>query len=287
MELIKILEQKLTNQWKSYNFDLSVFADISADFLSETDIPDPLELVKGALTHMPFNSQNHQRGVFADIPFTLVNNDYFSIDVFFWFHAHTSIHDHPFTGAFKVLKGSSRHLTYHFKKCRELEPWLYQGELCLIEQEKIKQGHVQKVNPGFSYIHQVLHQENPTITLIVKSNKKSQFRDYIYPSFAWVDRMPEQNFFKQLSLISSYFKFHFQTDPKSCHQMLEKAFKDIPAHDLFLMTYNYPPLYFDKDFHNALENLILGDLKRFAWYNDLKSARLTHIKYIQELLSEH
>lgn len=286
MELIKILEQKLINQWKLHDFDLSLFADISANFLSETDFPHPLELVKGSLTHMPYNHQNHQRGVFADIPFTLVKNDFFSIDVFFWFHAHTSIHDHPFTGAFKVLKGSSRHLIYDFKNKHDIESWLSKGELHLLKNENITQGHVQKVKPGPNYIHQVLHQENPAVTLIIKSTKKTHFRDYIYPSFAWVDRLPEQGFYKQLSLISSYFKFHYNTDPKSCHEMLEKAFSDIPAHDLFLMTYNYPPLYFDKEFQTALENLIISDLKRFAWYNDLKSARLAHTKYIQELLSE-
>lgn len=283
MDLIKNLEEKLFNSWKSTNFDQKEFPSLAGNLLRELDIPDPFSLLKRALINLPFNQQNHQRGVFADIPFTLLKNEYFSIDLFFWFHSHTSIHDHPFSGAFKVLQGSSKHLVYNFEDIIELEHWLFKGELKLVKEEKIFVGDVQEIVSGFDYIHQVLHIENPTITLVVKSAKTVQFRDYLYPNFGWVDRYPNPDFFKKLSIVSSFFKYNYKSGPDACHRALREVFETIPAHDLFLMTYNYRPLYSGTEFEQKLEDLIKSDDLRFPWYNQIKNARVSHKQFISSL----
>jgi len=288
VEIIKNLEEKLLNSWRSADFDQSVFSSLAVNLLRELDFPDPLRLLKATLTHLPFSHQNHQRGVFADIPFTIIKNQYFSIDLFFWFHSHTSIHDHPFSGAFKILKGSSKHLVYNFEEINQLEPWLFKGNLKLVKQEKIFAGDVQEIVSGFDYIHQVLHLEKPTVTLVLKSAKDVEFRDYLYPNFGWVDRYPRSEFFKKLSMVSSYFKYNYKSDPEACHRVLQGVFEFIPAHDLFLMTYNYPPLYRGAEFDLALEALIKSDVLRFPWYDDIKNARLSHKQFIssQKLFEE-
>ncbi len=285
VSIIKKFEENLLNAWSQKGFDLGLFPDLSAELLKETHFPDPMLLLQESLFDMPFRSQNHSRGVFADLPFTLVKNEHFSIDLFVWLHAHTSIHDHPFVGAFKILHGSSRHLEYDFNHLEELESWLLKGELVVRNDEMIQKDHVQKVTLGHSYIHQVLHLDRPSVTLIVKSNRVRDFFDYIYPKYAWVDVRPHEDAYKKMSLVSSYFQFHYDSDSKNCQLLLEKTFEQLSAKDLFLMSYNYKPLYPSSKFEEALERLFSQDLKRFHWYNDVCQERVKHLNYINEMSS--
>ncbi len=285
MNIIKNFEENLLREWAKEGFNLDIFPFLSAELLKATQFPAPLTLIRESLSEMPFHQQNHERGVFADLPFTLIKNEHFSIDLFVWMHAHTSIHDHPFVGAFKILQGSSRHLEYDFSQVSELESWLHKGQLKVRNDERLNKDFVQQVNLGKSYIHQVLHLERPTVTLIVKSNRVRDFFDYIYPTYAWADSRPQEDSYKKLCLVSSYFHFHYDSDSKNCHSLLEKTFEELPARDLFLMSYNYRPSYMSSKFDEALQSLFSQDLKRFYWYNDLCHEREKSLAYISEISS--
>jgi hypothetical protein len=286
MNQFKQIEQELIEKLSSNNNDFKQFSTWSYQALEKLPDFDPNQIIRQLLFELPAY-QAHQRGVFADYPFTIIDNQYFSINFFFWMSSHTSIHQHPFVGAFKVIRGSSWHLEYLFNKQEKIADWLIKGELELKnEPNELKQGDCQEILLGQSYIHQVLHKEKPTVTLLIKSKNSEHLFDYIYPNYAWHDRHPQFDAKKKLAYVAHYYRQYYKDKPVICHNMLAELFEQIPAHELFLMSYNYPAGQYSHEFANDFNQLFLQDKSRFDWYPDLAQTRAKSREFMNQTLAD-
>lgn len=129
----------------------------------------------------------HNKENFSDFPVILFENDDFIIQALHWYEASTSIHDHRFDGAFKVLKGSSIETTYDFKTNDDSSSRTQSGNLVKRRIRHLQVGDTCEINGGSQYIHSLFHIESPSITLIIRTHSKDSYpaqRDYYAPSLS-------------------------------------------------------------------------------------------------------
>ena len=136
--------------------------------LNTAPLQDPNVLAKlFSLKNWP--SQQFPSGHFADLSFTLSRNDHFLLDLYVWNHQDTNIHDHHFSGAFKVIQGESFHIEYDFQKSKSITPWLDEGKLKIKEQSNLVTGDVKTIFFKDDFIHQNMHTTNPCVTLCLRT----------------------------------------------------------------------------------------------------------------------
>ena len=106
---------------------------------------------------------------FGQPPITLFNNGKLVVDLYLWVAADTTIHSHGFRGAFRVLHGISLQESYRVKVARRIAPGILLYDPGVPEMEILGAGDVRGILPGEKLTHRVIHLENPTVTLCVKT----------------------------------------------------------------------------------------------------------------------
>jgi hypothetical protein len=92
------------------------------------------------------------------------------VQVLTWIEGSTSIHQHAFDGAFRVLTGSSLHVTYRFDAAEELAGGhLRTGRLEMRETEVLRPGATRPIPAGSGFIHSLFHLERPSVTIMVRN----------------------------------------------------------------------------------------------------------------------
>ncbi len=138
------------------------FADLEASvakWLLETDkLPPQVNL---------YNS-------FGEPPVTIFNNGKFALDIYFWRKNDTLIHSHAFRGAFKVLYGQSLHEQFQVKVLDSVDLDSADDDIVfsnLTDSKKsiMSAGSTQVINPGMDLVHRVVHLDNPTVTLCIRT----------------------------------------------------------------------------------------------------------------------
>lgn len=174
------------DQYKQENFDPYIFSDIAEQNLQK--FSDHSELTADKISrwilsnHYPeqFNHVNGY-GQFGQPPVTLYRSDTFLIETYFWMDANTDIHDHSFSGAFKVVSGETSHTTYHFVPKINYNESLLLGELCKVKTELLQTtNQVVKILHGNNLIHSTIHLAKPTVTLCVRTLTFPNVRQYGY-----------------------------------------------------------------------------------------------------------
>src|SRR6185295_4583768 len=97
-------------------------------------------------------------------------DDRFFIELLFWHTGATGIHQHAFSGAFRVLAGSSLHTIYDFTPSLVLDRSLELGDLAVRTIEVLGTGAVRAIHAGRALIHSAFHLDNPSVTLIVRTH---------------------------------------------------------------------------------------------------------------------
>lgn len=125
---------------------------------------------------------------FSDLPVTVFRQREFYIEILIWTKSTTSVHQHGFSGAFKVLQGSSIHTTFDFQPQREISTDCILGVVTPQHTEYLKKGSVRQIKPGSEgLIHSLYHLENPSLTLVVRSHGHTKHQpqySYYRPCFA-------------------------------------------------------------------------------------------------------
>ena len=125
---------------------------------------------------------------FSDLPVTVFMSRDFYIEVLVWAHATTSIHQHGFGGAFRVICGSSIHTRYRFESDYAVTDDLLVGRVSPVHSESLSVGSVRRIDPGMAgLVHSLYHLDNPSISLIVRDRGHLAFGpqyNYYPPFFA-------------------------------------------------------------------------------------------------------
>lgn len=189
--IMKIFEQiaiEVEAQWKQTNYRLEDFPKIATNCLknfnydlSKKQLDEALcqWLVKTSLFPEQINLHNQ----FGQPPITLFNNNRFVVEIYFWLNFDTSIHSHGFRGGFKVLHGHSLHEKFKVNTTTIVSPDLILTELGTPEIELMHAGDTHPIFPDLELTHRVIHLENPTITLCIKTiNETDKHQWHYYPN---------------------------------------------------------------------------------------------------------
>jgi hypothetical protein len=198
MEPFRQLGDEIESLWLEQNYSEEVFPTLAAEALTRLDVPAKVtawDVLAWTIKEKELPRQRDVKGGFGDPPITIYSGPRFHIDVYFWFHGTTATHQHGFCGAFQVLHGSSIHSWYEFERREAINAFCEIGDITLKTCELLEVGAVQQIQPGRRYIHSLFHLDQPSATIVVRTDRSPlelpQF-SYYKPSLA-VDPFFEQD----------------------------------------------------------------------------------------------
>jgi hypothetical protein len=235
---LSTLAEEILNLMKTDQGQGTFFADTCFEKLKSFDpcyVPT-IEELHDDLTKIKLPIQTFHGLDFSDFPLTLVRNDLFSIDLYYWSSTDTGTHNHHFEGAFKIIKGSSYQVEYEFKATHDFGRCLTQGEL--IEKSSTFMGlnEIQKILKYDKFIHQVFHTELPTITLCIRSNSvfsAEPLSAYLFPKYKVSLYDLDVNKYKWLRLLQSRLISgdRILSIPLEEHEIVLSIYKSITGRD--------------------------------------------------------
>ncbi len=169
-EFFNELGATVLKQWKQKNFKLAEFPKIASAELNRrppakrVDLP---ALIRDFLLREehPFQTDSN----FGEPELVVYAHPRFYIQLLFWMDGTTEIHQHAFSGAFHVMRGSSIHAHYEFAKAQPVTPSMQIGNLRMKEVEILETGRIVPIVSGPQTIHSLFHLESPSITVVVRT----------------------------------------------------------------------------------------------------------------------
>lgn len=165
------LGQTVLERWRQENFSLDVFPELARtaiDAAPPSDHVDIGEMIREFLSHddQPFQSESG----FGQPELIAFNDTRFYIQILFWLEGTTEIHQHEFSGAFHVMRGSSVHSEFDFAGARSVTPHIRTGELRVKRVELLETGRTVPITSGRECIHSLFHLDTPSITVVVRTH---------------------------------------------------------------------------------------------------------------------
>ena len=149
-----------------------------------------------------FPEQTYSGLEFSQLPITVLNKNGLHLDFYHWEWSDTSIHDHNFAGAFKVLQGSYTQQVFNFNVDQKANEWLAVGELVLIKDEELDIGAVVEIAPGEDFIHSTAHPGGSCITACLRTVKRiGVMHSYVAPHLRLTHLPLSQQVAKQMAYI--------------------------------------------------------------------------------------
>jgi len=229
MELFQNVGEKLEEAWRAKDYDETIFPAMAAEALKNADLPSkvsPWEVIEWTLQQSELPRQKDVQARFGEPPITLFVAPRFHIDVYFWFEGTTSIHQHAFCGAFQVLEGSSIHSWYEFEKRDAVNSFCEIGEMSLRVCQLLEVSAVQEIRPGRQYIHSLFHLDQPSVTIVIRTDKSPLFLpqyDYQKPCLAVDPFYEHESTTKKLQSIAALFRAHHPDADRIVSDMLDTA----------------------------------------------------------------
>lgn len=229
MELFQKLGAEIEDAWRELNYNEDVFPDLAAGALGRAELPSKVsawEVLEWTLKQSELPPQKDPTSAFGDPPITLFVAPRFYIDVYFWLDGTTQIHQHGFCGAFQVLLGSSLHSWYEFERNESVNTFLETGEMRLKVCELLEVGDVQPILAGRQYIHSLFHLDQPSATIVVRTEKSPLYLpqfSYHKPYIALDPFFDHQTTTKKLQTLVPLFRVDHPNTDRIVAEILETA----------------------------------------------------------------
>lgn len=193
-----ILKQECERRLLSVPVTSEDFPNICQDILSASSFrPELKDLSLPDFWNAKY--QHFKNNEFSQFPLTLHSWDDFFLDLYFWAECRTSIHDHHFHGAFKVIEGDYCETSFTFKEGFEISADIFKGTLLRGGHEEIAPGRTKKISMNEPYIHCVSHTQKINITLCLRSRDLTPYlNEYLFPGYKITLRPIEINIRKRL-----------------------------------------------------------------------------------------
>jgi hypothetical protein len=212
ISVLESLGDLVDRRWRETDYRDDAFPEIAAHALTEACLSERLrydDVVAWGLSTPRLPGQRDPGARFGDPPLTVWECGRFYIDVYFWWHGTTTIHQHAFAGAFAVLHGGSMHGVYEFEPSRELGYAMRFGTLALQHVELLTVGDVRPIVAGPRFIHSLFHLEEPSVTVVVRTGhaplSPPQF-NYVRSGLAVDPFFEDRVLGKQLQLLTMCFR---------------------------------------------------------------------------------
>ena len=174
MESFEQLGRSIEDAWRALDYNEEAFPALAGEALAGADLPSKVsgwDVLEWTLGQTELPRQKDVQGNFGDPPITVFTAPRFYIDVYFWFEGTTAIHQHAFCGAFQVLMGSSIHSWYEFDRRESINVFTEIGDMSLKSCDLLSVGDVQEIRAGRQYIHSLFHLDQPSATIVVRTEK--------------------------------------------------------------------------------------------------------------------
>jgi hypothetical protein len=188
LDYFEQLGTHVDQRWTAVGRLDDLLPDIAADALREIPVPGSLtpESILTLVTsggHLP--RQRSGFDPFGQPPAIMYRGDGLEIQAITWIDGTTSIHQHGFDGAFRVMWGSSLHVPYGFERGETLaDGHMIAGSLAMERSEILWTGDVRTIASGFEFIHALFHLERPSVTVVIRNS----WSDHPFPQYEY--RLP-------------------------------------------------------------------------------------------------
>ena len=158
-------------RWKKENFSLPAFPEIARAALAKKPPAKHVDLAALVREFLLEDAQPFQSASGFGQPELIVYDDpRFYIQVLFWLEGTTQIHQHEFSGAFHVLRGSSLHSKFEFAKARPVTAHFRLGDLKLKRTQLLATGSTVPIVSGGGCIHSLFHLDTPSVSVVVRTH---------------------------------------------------------------------------------------------------------------------
>lgn len=165
------LGQTVLERWREQNFSLEVFPELTRIAIDENPPSENVDIdgmIHEFLSNdeQPFQSESG----FGQPELIAFNDTRFYIQILFWLEGTTEIHQHEFSGAFHVMRGSSVHSEFDFLGARSVTPHIRIGDLKVKRIELLETGRTMPITSGRECIHSLFHLDTPSVTVVIRTH---------------------------------------------------------------------------------------------------------------------
>src|SRR5262245_4952330 len=144
---------------------------------------------------------------FSNLPVTVYHGDGFHLELLVWTRSSTSVHQHGFSGAFRVVAGSSLHSDFRVVERQRITSHLLIADIDMVGMRLLKTGDVVPIVAGrHGLVHALFHLDEPSVTLVARTTWETdagpQF-SLIQPHFAFDALWAESD--KRIAIVDRWF----------------------------------------------------------------------------------
>lgn len=214
----------METSWAQTGYAPQEFTNLATENLAKLSYQLDLKQLNGLLTKWLLTAnrlpeQVNVHNTFGQPPITVFNNGKFVVDIYIWRGCDTSIHSHGFRGAFRVLHGHSLHEVFDVETESIVAPDVLLTRLRRPKLEILSAGDVRTIEPDQALTHRVIHLENPTVTLCVKTLNETGLSQWHHfeSGVAIKKRHVDPGHFKK----AYYFQYLLETDEAEADAFLQ------------------------------------------------------------------
>ena len=160
-------------RWDAVHNDERALPGIALEVLGRFDPPpfSPVDLGAFVIESSVPQPAAPAARMFSDVPVRVHQGRGFHIMLLTWLNATTSIHQHAFSGAFLVARGSSLHSVYRFDRRRRYSSRLHTGRVECVRMEHLSAGDVHPITSGSDGLaHALYHLDAPSVTVVIRTD---------------------------------------------------------------------------------------------------------------------
>jgi hypothetical protein len=225
--IIENLANDVDAAWSRVSYAEENFCEIAGELLSR-----PLDLSFGNLAvyicqGAPLPEQRRLDQGFGEPAITLYYGKRFLIEALCWHTSTPAIHQHAFSGAFRVLTGKSMHSRYSYTE-HDCLSRISLGVLERKQTEILDSASTVLIRSGRDLIHANFHLDTPAMTIVVRTHETVEPElVYLPPGVAYDPSARSPALHKRLQLLDTLH----QIGHESCLDCLHAAITNSDAYD--------------------------------------------------------
>lgn len=217
------LADRVEREWATCNTRADAFPELAARALS---VPIEIDLATLASELFAGDDLPTQRRLdqgFGQPALTLYRSESFAIEALCWRDGTSAIHEHGFSGAFRLLEGTSVQARFRFSAHGSLGS-LELGTLERIAVERLVPGAVTPIRPGADLIHSNFHLVDPGLTLVIRTHQgDARERTFLPPGVAYDSALRTPTLHKRLQMLDTLNAIAFPDYPAIVVQAIGRA----------------------------------------------------------------
>lgn len=204
---IDALAKDIETDWARAGRKPDAFPDVAAQCLDRPLGIDLETIARHLCNGLELPQQRRMDQGFGQPALTLHYAEDFVIEALCWHTGSPGIHQHAFSGAFRVLTGRSFHSRFSFSEHERLDASTILGVLTLEDVELLDDTTVTRIPHGSELIHAAFHLDNPSMTLIARTHDGSDAEyTYLPPGLAYDPSVRSATCHKRLQLLDTLFQ---------------------------------------------------------------------------------